>query len=286
MAAEANLIKVEDLARAREIEFAFNFKYQVDKLIEALSITRMIPKVEGAALKAYKATGTLEDGLVAEGDLIPLSHFKVEEVPIAPITLRKWRKSTSAEAILEKGYDQAVEMTNDKALEEIQKDIKTNFFNFLATGTSTATGTGFQDALANVWGNLHVLFEDNDIHTVFFVHPLDVASYLGTAQITLQNAFGMTYVENFMGLGTVFMSNAVPKGKIYGTAASNLVAYFVDTKGGDIGAVFQLVTDETGLIGIHEEAVHNRMACDTVIASGLTLFAERQDGIVVGTVNP
>ena len=284
--AEANLIKVEDLARAREIEFAYNFKYQVDKLVEALSVTRKIAKVEGAALKAYKATGVLEDGAVPEGDLIPLSHYKVEEVPIAPITLMKWRKSTSAEAILERGYDQAVEMTNDKALEDIQKTIKTNFFNFLGTGTTATNGTGFQDTLAQVWGQLHVLFEDNDIKAVFFVNPLDIAGYLGTAQIITQTAFGMSYVKDFMGLGTVFMNAAVPKGKVYGTAASNIVLYYIAVNAGDFGTVFNMTTDELGLIGIHENAVHNNLTCETQIATGVTLFAERLDGIVVGTVNP
>ena len=44
MAAEANLIKKEDLARAREIDFTYRFGESIKKLMEALGVTRKIPK--------------------------------------------------------------------------------------------------------------------------------------------------------------------------------------------------------------------------------------------------
>ena len=123
MAAEENLIKKEDLKRAREIEFVERFGYSVKKLMEALGVTRKIPKTSGTMLKTYKASGTLVDGKVAEGDLIPLSHYKVDPVSYKEIVLQKWRKATSVESIIEKGYDQAVEMTTDEMLrEELRKN--------------------------------------------------------------------------------------------------------------------------------------------------------------------
>ena len=114
MAAEENLIKKSDLVRAREIEFVALFGESIKKLVEALGVTRKIPKQAGYTLKAYKATGTLQPGTVAEGDLIPLSKYQTEAVSYAEIVLKKWRKATSAEAIIEKGYDQAVQMTTDR----------------------------------------------------------------------------------------------------------------------------------------------------------------------------
>ena len=78
--AEENLIKSEDLVRVREIEFTFMFSESIKKLVEALGVTRKIPKQAGTVLKAYKATGTLQDGSVPEGDLIPLSQYKTEPV--------------------------------------------------------------------------------------------------------------------------------------------------------------------------------------------------------------
>ena len=80
MAAEENLIKKSDLVRAREIEFVTLFGESIKKLVEALGVTRKIPKQAGYTLKAYKATGTLQPGTVAEGDLIPLSKYQTEAV--------------------------------------------------------------------------------------------------------------------------------------------------------------------------------------------------------------
>jgi hypothetical protein len=284
MAADANLIKKADLARAREIEFTEIFGYSIQKLMEALGVTRKVAKQSGTVLKTYKATGTLEDGEVAEGDIIPLSKYKTEAVTWAEITLKKWRKATSAEAIIEKGYDQAVEMTTDEMLKDVQKGIRKQFFEFLAAGTGVATGSTFQDTLAQSWGQLQVLFEDDDIEAVYFMNPLDVASYLGTAQISLQNAFGLTYVKDFLGLGTVILNSSVPKGKIYSTAKDNIVLYYIPVNGAGLDEAFDFTSDATGLIGIHEEPDYTNMTATDIVTSGIVLFAERLDGVVVGTI--
>jgi hypothetical protein len=284
MAAENNLIKKDDLAKAREIEFVNLFGYSIKKLVEALGVTRKIPKAAGTMLKSYKAVGTLQDGLVAEGDTIPLSKYKTVPVNYEEITLKKWRKATSAEAIIEKGYDQAVVMTGDEMLKDVQKGIRKNFFVFLSTGTGSASGKTFQAALAQAWGQLQVLFEDDEIQAVYFMNPLDVADYLATAQISLQNAFGMTYVENFLGLGTVIFNSSVPKGSIYATAKDNIVLYYIPVNGADLDEAFTFTSDATGYIGIHETPDYDNMTCKDTVISGIVLFAERIDGIVVSTI--
>jgi hypothetical protein len=284
MAAETNLIKSEDLVRAREIEFTYTFGESIKKLMEALGVTRKIPKQAGTVLKAYKATGELEDGNVAEGDLIPLSKYVTEPVSFAEITLKKWRKATSAEAIIEKGYAQAVTMTTDAMLKDVQKGVRKTFFDFLATGTGVASGATFQATLAQAWGQLQVLFEDDEIGAVYFMNPLDVADYLATANITLQSAFGMTYVENFLGLGTVIFNSSVPKGKIYATAKDNIVLYYIPVNGADLNEAFSFTSDATGLVGIHEKPDYDNMTASDTVVSGLVLFAERLDGVVVGTI--
>lgn len=282
--AETNLIKKADLSRVREVEFVSMFEENVRKLTELLGITRMIPKQAGAVLKAYKATGTLQNGAVPEGDDIPLSKYTTVPVTYNEIAWKKWRKATSAEAIAERGYDQAVTMTTDRMLKDVQKAIRSDFITFLGTGTSTATGVGLQAALAQTWGKLQVLFEDDDVRSVHIINPLDVADYLAKAQITVQNAFGMSYVEDFLGLGTVIMTSLVPKGTIYSTAMENIVLYYVPVNGADLGMAFNFTSDETGLIGIHEEPDYKNMtAFDTVINS-MVLFADRIDGVVVTTI--
>lgn len=284
MAAETNLIKKTDLARARETEFVELFGYSVKKLMEALGVTRKISKVAGTVLKTYKATGTLQDGTVAEGDLIPLSKYEVKPTTYKEIVLKKWRKATSAEAIIERGYDQAVEMTTDAMLRDVQKGVRKDFFDFLATGTGAANGTGLQATLAQAWGQLQVKFEDDEIEAVYFVNPLDAADYLATASISTQTAFGMSYVENFLGLGTVIFNSSVPKGKIYATAKQNIVLYYIPVNGADLSEAFNFTSDATGLIGIHEEADYSHMTAEDVVTSGLTLFAEYIDGVIVGTI--
>lgn len=285
MPAEANLIKKDDLARAREIDFTLKFTESIKKLIEALGVTRKIPKQAGSTLAYYKATGTLEDGSVPEGELIPLSKYITEKVPLKNIDYKKYRKATSAEAIAEKGYGQAVRETNARALKDVQKGVRKEFFDFLATGTGVATGASFQATLAQAWGQLQVLFEDDEISAVYFMNPLDVADYLATAPITLQTAFGMNYVEDFLGLGTVIFNSSVPKGKIYATAKDNIVLYYAPVNGADLGEAFDFTSDETGLIGIHEEPDYKTMTCEDVIFSAIVLFAERLDGVVVGTID-
>lgn len=284
--AETNLITKADLARAREVEFVSIFGENVKKLMEALGITRKIPKQAGTVLKSYKATGTLEDGDVAEGEVIPLSKYTTEAVTYGEITLNKWRKATSAEAIIERGYDQAVEMTTDRMLRDVTKKIRTDFFTFAATGTGAASGANLQGVLAQVWGQLQVLFEDDAPETVYFVNPLDIADYLAEASITTQTAFGMNYVEDFLGLGTVFMNSSVPAGKVYGTAKENLVLYYIPVNGADLNEAFSFTADETGYIGIHEEPDYTNMTASDTVVNGMTLFAERIDGVVVGTINP
>ena len=284
MAAETNVIKKADIAKVRMIDFALQFTGSLRKLNEILGVTRKIPVEEGATLKALKVTGTLDSSTVAEGDIIPLSKYQTAYTDVGTVALNKWRKSTTAEAIVKGGYDQAVGATTDKMVKDVQKKIRTDFFTFLATGTGTASGATLQPALANAWGVLSVLWEDDAVETVYFLNPMDVSDYLGTAQVTMQTAFGMTYIENFLGLGTVILNSNVPQGTFYATAKENVVLYYINVNNGDIADSFDLTTDESGYIGIHEYADNDRACVNDLVMSGVTYFPERLDGIVVGSI--
>ncbi len=284
MAAETNTIMQADLARVRVADFNLQFTGNLRKLTEALGVTRKIAVQEGATLKMLKVTGTLQSGTVAEGELIPLSKYTTEEVPVGEVKLNKWRKGTTAEAILKGGYDQAVGATTDKMVKDIQKTIRGDLFTFMKTGTGTATGATLQAALANGWGKLAVLFEDDAVETVYFLNPMDVSDYLGTAQVEMQTLFGMNYIKNFLGLGDVFLNSNVPEGKYYATAKENIVLYYVNVGAGDIKSAFGLTTDETGYIGINEYPDKDTARVIDLVMSGVTFFPERKDGIVVGTI--
>ena len=285
-AVDAKTVKEADLAKVRDIDFTERFSKGIDTLMAMLGVTRKQEKRAGEVLKVYKATGTLESGVVAEGDVIPLSKYQTTYEAVGEAVLNKWRKVTTAEAISSKGYGQAVNDTNDKMLKDIQKGVRTSFVNFLANGTGEVAGVGLQATLAQAWGKLQVLFEDTSVQSVYFMNPLDVADYLGGAQISTQTAFGMSYIENFLGLGTVILASDVPKGKLYATAAENIVLYYIPVTSADMAQAFDLTSDATGLIGIHTGPTYDNLSAETVAASGVGLFAEKLDGIVVGTINP
>lgn len=284
---EENLITTTVLkdAQIREVDFVEKFTDNLKKFIEVLGITRKVPAQAGTMLKTYKATGTLEDGRnIPEGQIIPLSEYTVEPIDYKEIELKKYRKSTSAEAIVKFGFNQAVNMTGEKMQKDVANVIKGDLFTEVATGTGSATGVGLQATLAKAWGQLQVIFEDNDIEAVYMINPLDIADYLANANVSTQTAFGMKYIEDFLGLGTVIMNSTVPQGKIYATAKENLVMYYIPVNGADLGEAFSFTTDDTGYIGIHEVTDYTNMTAQDVVVDGVEFFAENLNGVVVGTI--
>ena len=285
MAAETNTIFKADLAKVRTLDFALQFNGSIKSLLEMVGITRKISVNEGSVVKGYKVTGTLNDSSVAEGDLIPLSKYRSEEIALGEIKLEKWRKATTAEAILRSGYDHAVGDTTDKMVKDVQKTIRASLVDALATGTGEASGAGLQAAFANAWGQLQILFEDDAVDTVYLINPLDAADYLGTSEITMQTVFGMKYIEDFLGLGSVLTNSNVPKGTFYATAKENLVMYYVNVANSELGRAFGLTTDESGFIGINEYADKDSARILDLVMSGILFFPERIDGVVVGTIS-
>lgn len=287
-AAETNLIKAQQMAKVREVDFVNMFAHNsLQKLLEVLGVTRKVPMMEGTTMYVYTTTGTLQSGAVAEGAVIPLSQYTRNKSSVGEITLKKWRKASSAESIKKSGYNEAVLETDAKLLSDVQSGIRTDFFTFLngtITGSSTATGVGLQAALADAWGQLQVKFENDTAEAVYFVNPLDVADYLGTAQISLQTVFGMNYIENFLGLGTVILTSQVAKGSFVATAKENIILYYL-TMDGDIADAFSLTTDETGYIGIKSGYPNEERAqIESLIMSGIQFLVEYAAGVVKGTI--
>lgn len=286
-AAETNVIKAAQMAKVREVDFVTQFGHNIlPKLIEALGVTRQIPMMEGTTLYVYKTTGTLQSGAVPEGEIIPLSQYERTKEAVGEITLKKWRKASTAEAIKKSGYDEAVTETDKKLLNDVQKGVRTDFFDFITGLDATVVAADtLQKVLAKIWGNLQVLFEDDAVSTVHFINPLTVSDYLGTATISMQTAFGMNYIEDFLGLGTVVMNSNIPQGQVISTAKDNLVLYYL-TMNGDIASAFNLTADATGYIGIKSGyANEERAQIESLVMSGLSLFVDYADGVVIGQVD-
>ena len=285
--AETNVITRNQMSKAREVDFTLRFTGTIlRKLMEALGVTRKIPMIDGTTMYYYTTTGTLQDGNVDEGAIIPLSQYQRNKVPVGEISLKKWRKAATAEAILKSGYDEAVRETDNKLLLDVQTGIRTDFFNYLKAIDATVVGAlNLQMVLARTWGNLQVLFENDAVEPVHFLHPLTIAEYLGGANITVQQAFGFNYIQDFLGLGTIIMTSQVPQGTVISTAKENLIMYYVPVTS-DAMSALGLTADETGYIGIKSGyATEERAQVETLIMSGIQFLVEYASGVVFGQID-
>lgn len=290
MPAESNLTKATDMKKIREVDFVSQFTHNsLAKLIEVLGVTRKIPMMEGTTMYVYSMTGELvNSGAVDEGDVIPLSKIEQTKTAVGEITLKKFRKAVSAEAIKKSGYQTAVVETDAKLLSLVQSGVRSDLFSFLngtITGSTAVEGTGLQEALANGWAQLQIKFEDDTAEAVYFVNPLDVAEYLGSANITVQTAFGMNYIENFLGLGTVILSSRITQGTYIATAKENIVMYYL-TMNGDIADAFSLTADELGYIGIKSGYQNEERAqIESLVMDGIQFLVEYAGGVIKGVIN-
>lgn len=293
MAAKTNLIMTNDIqVKAREIDFVTRFERNWEHLREILGIMRPIKKTPGAVLKSKYAEGTLQNGNVGEGEEIPYSKFVVKEKPYVEMTIEKYAKAVSIEAIKDHGYENAVQMTDDEFLFQLQTNVTERFYNYLKTGTLSFTETTFQMALAMAKGRVENKFKQmhrNVTGVVGFVNILDVYEYIGAAGISIQNQFGFQYVKDFLGFNTIFLlsDSEIPRGTVIATPAENIVLYYVDPNESDFakaGLVYT-VSGETNLIGFHTQGNYHTAVSESFAIMGLTLFAEYIDAVAVGTID-
>lgn len=280
---ENNLTR--DLGSALSIDFAERFGLRFKSLFELLGIERLLPMASGTVIKTYTSSVTLDGTEVEPGAVIPLSSVKLEDGPTHTLEWDKKRKAVPMEDIQKYGFDRAISITDTKLINEIQKGVRTKLLDQLATGTGEATGIGLQATMAQAWAAVTAKFDEDDVQVISFINPFDVADYLGDAAISTQSAFGMTYIQDFLNNKIVFMHGDIPKGTVYSTADENLVAAFAVMSGGEIGKAFDFTVDETGLIGVTHDINKQRLTAETVTAFGIRLFAERLDGVVIGTIN-
>lgn len=293
--AKENLITTADIqVTARELDFVTRFEKNWEHLRDILGIMRPIKKQPGAILKSKYAEGTLQSGEIAEGENIPYSKFTVKEQTYDEMSIEKFSKAVSIEAIKEHGYENAVQMTDDEFLFQLQTNVTDRFYAYLNTGTLTSTESTFQMALAMAKGRVLNKFKQmhrSATNVVGFVNTLDVYKYLGAANITVQNQFGFQYIKDFMGFNTIFLlsDDEVAQGKVIATAVENIVMYYVDPADSDFaraGLVYTTGAGEINLIGFHTQGNYNTAVSEAFAIMGMTLFAEYIDAIAVITVDP
>ena len=293
-AAEPNLITTPDLGTVNSIDFVNRFGNSISKLQQALGVTRPTPLRQGNKIAMYKFTLTppadadAAKGIVAEGEDIPLTHVGRELDREVTVPFRKYRKAVTIEEVQRVGYEVAVNQTDRRVLQKIQKDVRTDFFTFLGTAPTTIPAVNnMQQAFGAIWGKVADLFDDEEAGVIVFVNPIDAGNYLGNAVIEngASVGFGLTLLQGFTNV-TVFVNNSVPEGEVYGTARDNLNIAYIDANG-EISKLFQnkpIITDETGLIGMVHDDNTNNLTHQSTVFTGTVLFAEIVDGVVKTTI--
>lgn len=270
-----------------DVEFANKFEQGVNALMTVFGIETPQTLAAGTQIQMYTVEGSLSAESVVPGDEIPLSKYEHKKLgdPYA-VSLRSYRKATTKQDILKYGFEAAVEKSDNKMIKDIQGVLRKDFFKFLEAGTGETSGKSFQAALANAWGVLtNTLNEKDESGTpIFFVNPLDVAEYLGTATVNnVETVFGFNYLKNFLGIGDCILDANQKKGTVCATPKENINIYTVDFNAlGDAGFSYQF--DESGFIGVHHEPKYSNGTAETYADTGVLLFPEVANYIVKGTI--
>lgn len=286
--AKEGLTNASDFSvKAREVDFVTRFTKNWDALREILGIIRPIEKQPGTVLTSYVASmkGDLQGGAsVGEGEEIPYTEFQVEPVAYGDLTLEKYAKAVSIEAVNKYGATVAIQRTDDAFLNELQSNVMDRFYAFLATGTLTGVASGFQAAIAKAVGLVSDKFKKmhrDATQTVVWVNTLDYYDYLGTSQLTVQTSEGINYVENFLGARYIIISSEIARGKVYATPVENIDLYYVNPANSEFAqlGLTYTVEGETNLIGFHANGNYNTAVGESFALMGMTLWAEYLDGI-------
>ena len=276
---------------AREIDFVSRFGTTWEELRNVLGISREIKKEAGTQLVSYTASVALESGDVQPGNIIPYSKATVVASRKADLSLKKYAKAVPVEDVDKYGVQVAVEKTDEAFLNELQGVVLDDFYDTLSDDTYAMTGTyaTFQKAVAMAVGKVKDKFKKmkkNSTNVVVFVNTLDLYDYLGGAAVTIQTAFGLDYIQNFLGASTMIITSEIEQGTVIAIPAENLVAYFVDpsTEFAKLGLVY--TTDgDTNLIGFHAQGNYGTAVGESFALMGLKLWCEYADGVAVISID-
>lgn len=290
-APRSNLPNIYTNIAAREIDFVSRFSGNWDALREIMGISRPIRKAPGTQLVTYKASVALADGTVAPGAVIPYSKATIEKAGSADLTIKKYAKAVPIEDVEKYGAAIAVQKSDSAFLHELQSKVLSDFYTFLNTGELTGSGNNFQHALATAKGLVLDKFNKMRMsvtEVVAFVNVLDFYEYLGNAPIETQTAFGMTYIQNFMGYSRIFLLSApdVAQGTVIALPVENMDMYYIDPSDSEFAqlGLNYTVQGETNLIGFHAEGNYGTAVGETFALMGMKLWAEYLDGIAKVTI--
>ena len=277
--------------QAREEDFVSVFNLNWDALRTIMGIMRPIRKAPGTTLVSYTASVALESGDVEPGEVIPYSKATVVKSGMADLDIKKYAKAVPIEDVAKYGAAIAIEKSDEAFRNQLQTNVLTDFYTFLNTGSLTNTQTSWQMALSMARGLVIDKFNKmrrSVTNVVGFANVLDAYKYIGGANITVQTAFGVSYVENFMGYSTLFLLSApdIAEGTVIALPVENIDLYYIDPSDSEFARLGLNYTTagETNLIGFHAEGNYTTAVGETFALMGMKLWAEYLDGIAVVTI--
>ena len=272
----------------REQDFVSVFNLNWDALRRILGIMRPIRKTPGTKLITYKASVALESGDVEPGEIIPYSKSSVVQAGMEDLSIKKYAKAVPIEDVAKYGAAIAIEKTDEAFRNELQNNVLGAFYTFMNTGALTNIQTTWQMALAMAKGLVVDKFNKmrkTVTNVVGFANVLDAYSYIGAAGITVQTAFGISYVENFMGYSTLFLLSDpdIAVGTVIALPVENIDLYYIDPGDSEFARLGLNYTTagETNLIGYHAEGNYTTAVGESFALMGMKLWAEYIDGIAV-----
>ena len=307
MSVRDNTILTTDTVEAILQEYQARYNADYDRLEEVVGLFGVETVNAGTAIYKYSVTGALDNSApdptapeagssgtgYQEGDFIKRSHYTVTKTPVGETEWVPYAIQVTAQAILKGGIENALLRGVNKAHKQLRGDVVNKMFGFFSTfNTPTkvspagATDTwSLQEMLAYTEGELLDVLEtnneaDNDI--VHFVNRSDAYEHLAGAQLTTQELFGMTYLENFLGVSKVFLTNKVAAGTMYATPVANIRVY-----GTDYGTLAQTdlayQSDDMGLTGFAYNADYDYASAIAYLVRSMTIMPEVADFIAKGS---
>ena len=277
---------------AREIDFVSRFGQNWDALMNILGIMRPIRKTPGTRLISYTADVTLESGAVDPGEVIPYSKSTITQATLDDLNVEKYAKAVPIEDVNTYGAEIAVSKSDDAFLTKLQNLVLGKFYTFLNTGSLTGTASSWKAALAKAQGevlNKWATMNRDITQIVGFANILDAYDYLGTASITVQNQFGLTYIKDFMGYSTLFLLPAaqIARNVVIATPVENIDLYYIDPADSNFAklGLQYTVQGNTNLIGFHAQGNYSTAVGESFALMGMALWAEYLNGIAKITVN-
>ena len=279
---------------AREIDFVTRFATNWNALQEILGIMRPIRKAPGTKLITYTTSVALESGAVPAGAIIPYSKATITQTGFEDLTIEKYAKAVTIEDVQKYGAAIAVEKSDDAFLTELQNKVLGDFYTYLngAQGVQTDTATTWQAALAKAQGlvlNKFATISKDVTGIVGFANILDAYDYLGNANITVQTAFGLQYIKDFLGYKTLFLLPAtqIARNTVIALPVEDIDLYYIDPADSDFAklGLQYTVKGQTNLIGFHARGNYGTAVGESFALMGMKLWAEIVDGIAKVTVS-